>query len=187
MKSFSKDQISHYLKSLASSEPAPGGGSAACVVLALGSSLLGKVAAISATKSNDNSFQEEMRQADQAQAEAMQLADQDAQIYTQVVETYRLKAATDVEKKERRKKIDSALEKAFHVPLKTLQVLQRSEDLRQQLFKKASGSITGDLEVAGSFFDAVKKSSLDLAQGNIDYIKNEETKQKLKSELEKWK
>ena len=75
---------------------------------------IAEVAAISATKSNDNSFQEEMRQADQAQAEAMQLADQDAQVYTQVVETYRLKAATDVEKKERRKNIDSALEKAFH-------------------------------------------------------------------------
>ena len=94
MKSFSNSSLSNYLKSLASTQPAPGGGSAAAVVAALGFSLLEKVAAISQTKQKA-SFQNEIQESKLLEKIAMKLADGDAKAYGAVIKAYKIKAVTE--------------------------------------------------------------------------------------------
>jgi formiminotetrahydrofolate cyclodeaminase len=183
VKSFSEMEIQTYLKQLASTEPAPGGGSAAAVVVALGAALLGKVASISQTKSKEISFQEEIEKAEKFKQLALESSDLDAKVYGEVIKAYQMKASTDEEKKARRGKIDQELKAAFEVPYQLLKTIKEAEALRTDLLKKSSGAIASDLDVAGTFFEGAAKSALHLAEGNLNYIKDPAIQTELKEKL----
>jgi formiminotetrahydrofolate cyclodeaminase len=184
VKSFSKSVINSYLNDLSSTKPAPGGGSAAAVVVALGCALLGKVANISQEKSG-KSFKAELKSVASLRKEALKLADLDASVYTKVVKAYQVKAKTDLQKKKRKASIDKVLELAFGVPCDLLVVIKKAEQLKQKLSKRCKGAIASDLDVATDFFGGAAKSAKHLAVGNIDYIRDKKIQSKLKKKLAK--
>jgi formiminotetrahydrofolate cyclodeaminase len=167
---------------LASTQPSPGGGSAAAVVAALGFSLLGKVSAISQTKQKA-SFQKEIRESKSLEKIAMKLADGDAKAYSAVIKAYQIKAVTEGHKKSRREKIDRALGASFEVPFQLLQTVKQGEILLEKLLKRSDGAIKSDLEVADHLFEAAAESVHHLAHSNLDYIKDEKLKAALFTKL----
>lgn len=182
MKSFSNTTLSRYLKALVSTAPSPGGGSAAAFVAALGFSLLGKVAGISAGKQKV-SFRSELALSKSLNEKALKLSDRDAKAYDAVVKAYQKKAVTEKEKTSRRHAIDGALANSFQVPYELLEILEKGEKLRCELLRRCVGAIASDLEVAGGFFEAARKSALHLAESNLNYLKDAEKKAELAEKL----
>ncbi len=180
--SFASSSLNAYLKLLSSAKPAPGGGSAASFVAALGFALLEKVAVISQHKTK-NLFKKEIQTARFLSKKALKLSDQDAKAYEAVIKTYQIKALTDGAKRARRGKIDRALAASFEVPFELLRTVKKGEILLKELFERCEGAITSDLEVADHFFEAAAESAHHLAHSNLDYIKDEKLKVHLLGKL----
>jgi formiminotetrahydrofolate cyclodeaminase len=111
------------LDAFSSSDPTPGGGSAAALMGAIGASLLAMVAGLPKTKTG---APEEREALDSARAALLQhraalvsLIDRDAAAYDLVVAAYRRPKATDAEKAARSAAIQDAMRVATETPLDT--------------------------------------------------------------------
>ncbi len=118
------------LDAFASNEPVPGGGSAAALAGALGTSLLIMVAGLPKTRTG---APEEA--ADLAEASArlrplrdslLELVDDDSRAYAAVLEAMRLPKGTETERGARRAAIDTAMQGATRVPLETMRFCQQT-------------------------------------------------------------
>ena len=114
------------LDAFASSDPTPGGGSAAALLGALGASLFAMVAGLPKTKTGTP---EERTALDAARTEILrgrdllvELIDRDAAAYDLVVAAYRRPKSTDAEKTARTATIQDALRAATEVPVETIRV-----------------------------------------------------------------
>lgn len=142
--------LTDVLDAFSSSDPTPGGGSAAALCGALGASLLAMVAGLPKTKTN---APEERASLDAARAKILALRsrlvgliDRDAAAYDAVVAAYRLPKSTDAEKSARTAAIQAALKLATEVPLETL--LTINEILQQSTGVAAAGNPSARSDVA---------------------------------------
>ncbi len=115
--------VSALLDAFASSDPTPGGGSAAALSGAIGASLLAMVAAMPKTKTG---APDERTALDAIHPRLMShraaltgLIDRDTAAYDLVVAAYRKPKATDEEKAARKSAIQAAMKVATEVPLET--------------------------------------------------------------------
>lgn len=134
--------LADLIDAFSSTDPVPGGGSAAALAGAVGASLLLMVAGIPRTKTG---APEET--ADLADAAArirplrdslLELVDRDSEAYAAVMAAYRLPKGSDAEKAARAKAIDSAVRAATEVPLDTMRACQQV--LRGAVVVAANGS-----------------------------------------------
>ena len=116
--------VAGLLRALASAEPTPGGGTAAAIAGAMGTSLLVMVTGLAKSKTNTDDEKAALAGARAAlepiAAQLAQLADADADAFNQVMAAYRLAKATDDEKAARTRSIQAAMRLATVVPLDTL-------------------------------------------------------------------
>ena len=122
--------LADLLDALASNEPVPGGGSAAALSGAVGTSLLVMVAGLPSTRTG---AAEEAADLGEASARLRPLRDaltalieQDSDAYAAVLEARRLPKATDAEKLERRRTLETAMQHATEVPLETMRCCQQA-------------------------------------------------------------
>jgi formiminotetrahydrofolate cyclodeaminase len=119
--------LRNYCDVLASSEPAPGGGSTAALSGALGASLTMMVVNLSVGKKNYEALDENikagfMKEADNAktfQKELIELVDEDTKAFNKFMEAMKLPKDTEEQKKVRGEKMQEASIYALQVPLKT--------------------------------------------------------------------
>lgn len=119
--------LRNYCDVLASSEPAPGGGSTAALAGALGASLTMMVVNLSVGKKNYEGLDENikagfMKEADNAkelQKELIGLVDEDTKAFNKFMEAMKLPKDTEEQKKVRGEKMQEASLYALQVPLKT--------------------------------------------------------------------
>jgi formiminotetrahydrofolate cyclodeaminase len=111
------------LDRLASTDPTPGGGSAAAWAGATGAALVAMVGAMDKTRTG---APDERTRLDAARARAetvgaalRSLVDEDSAAYDAVMAAYRLPKGTDEEKAARKAAIQAALDRATEVPLHT--------------------------------------------------------------------
>jgi formiminotetrahydrofolate cyclodeaminase len=106
-----------------SSDPTPGGGSAAALSGALGAALVAMVSAMPKTRTGAPEERERLDAslawAREAGARLRRLVDRDTQAYDAVVAAYRLSKGTDDEKAARKSAIAAALAGATEVPIET--------------------------------------------------------------------
>jgi formiminotetrahydrofolate cyclodeaminase len=149
MPRFVDQQLSAFLDAVASSEPTPGGGTAAAIAGAIGTSLLMMVAGL--TKSRNGSEEERIALAEaRASLTAVRerliaLADTDAEAFNQVMAAYRLPKASDADKVARKEAIQQALKAATTVPLETLEA--GMDGLRLGRIVKAHGNPAAESDV----------------------------------------
>jgi formiminotetrahydrofolate cyclodeaminase len=122
--------LADLLDAFASNEPVPGGGSAAALAGALGTSLLVMVAGMPKTRTG---APEEASDLSEASArlrplrdELLSLVDEDSAAYAAVMEAMRLPKATADEQEARAKAIDAAMRGATEVPLDTMRCCQQA-------------------------------------------------------------
>jgi formiminotetrahydrofolate cyclodeaminase len=111
------------LDRIRSTDPTPGGGSAAALSGALAAALVGMVASMPQTRSGSDddrrSLDEARRTAEAEGAQLRVLVDEDAAAFDAVIAARRLPKATDDEKARRQEAIASAFQHASDVPMRT--------------------------------------------------------------------
>lgn len=130
MTRYSSMALVDLLDTFASNEPVPGGGSAAALAGALGTSLLIMVAGLPKTRTG---APEEA--ADLAEAAArfrplrdslLSLVEEDSRAYTAVLDARRLPKGTEAEKQARYAAVDMAMRQAIRVPMDTMRGAQQA-------------------------------------------------------------
>ena len=111
------------LDRFASSDPTPGGGSAAALAGATGAALVVMVCRTPKTRTGDPGervrLDEVLARATDAGDRLRRLVDEDSVAYDAVVAAYRRPKATDEEKAARKRAVDAAMAAATEVPLRT--------------------------------------------------------------------
>jgi methenyltetrahydrofolate cyclohydrolase len=149
---YSEMAFADLVDAFSSTDPVPGGGSAAALAGAVGASLLLMVAGIPKTTS---SAPEET--ADLADAAArlrplrdslLELVDRDSEAYGQVMTAFKLPKGSDADKSRRQQAIETATRWATEVPLDTMRACQQA--LRGALTVATNGnrSAASDVGVA---------------------------------------
>jgi formiminotetrahydrofolate cyclodeaminase len=144
--SFANTSLTSFMQELASASPTPGGGSAAALAGALGASLVAMVCRLTIGRKNyagvSSKFEELLPHADALRAELLDLMQQDADAYSDVMTAYRLPKETDAEQESRHAAIQSALRHAAEIPFRIAtacgQVLTMSELAAAQGNKNAA-------------------------------------------------
>ena len=150
--------VAQFLDALASSDPTPGGGTAAAVAGAMATSLLVMVTGLA--KSNSN--RDEEKSALAAARQALQplgttlasLADADAAAFDEVMGAYRLAKATAEEKAARSAAIQKALQGATLAPLHTLRACAEAMVHAGAVAANGNRSAVSDVGVAIGLLEA---------------------------------
>jgi len=142
--------LAELLDAFASSQPVPGGGSAAALAGAVGASLLIMVAGLPKTRHGTD----EERTALTAAAarlrplreELAALIERDSEAYTSVMNAYRLPKSSDVEQATRSQAIDEAMRAATEAPMATIRACERA--MREAEVIATSGAASASSDVA---------------------------------------
>src|SRR5262245_32706643 len=132
-----KLNVREFCNETLSDSPAPGGGSVAALMGALGASLGGMVANLSASKRGwDDKLEYFSNWAVKAQNlkdELLALVDEDTNAFNKVMDAFGLPKGSDEEKKTRGAAIESATKYAAEIPLKVMETAANSYELLSQM------------------------------------------------------
>jgi formiminotetrahydrofolate cyclodeaminase len=143
--------VSELLAAFRSSEPTPGGGSAAALAGATGASLLAMVAGLPKPRATAAAELDRLKDAGvRATALASRLEsliDEDSDAYSRVVEAFRLPKSTDQEKAARSAAIQQALTGATETPLTVMRHCVEALALAPTVMELGNENATTDAQV----------------------------------------
>ena len=166
--SYGEMALADVLDAFATTDPVPGGGSAAALAGAIGTSLLLMVAAMPKTKTGAPEETADLAEAatrlHPLRNQLLELVDRDSDAYKQVMDAYRLPKASDVEKASRQDAIERAMRSATATPLDTMRACQQA--LRGAVTVAANGNrrTTSDVGVGVELLVAALRG----ARMNVD-------------------
>lgn len=143
--------LASFVNRTASEMPAPGGGSVAAYVGALGAALAGMVANLSAHKRGWDEHWEEFsdwaEQAKKCQQKLVQLVDDDTLAFNQIMEAFDLPKNTAEEKALRSAAIQQATLQAIMVPLEVMETASASMEALGQMAERGNPNSVSDAGV----------------------------------------
>lgn len=135
----------------ASESPAPGGGSIAAYLGALGVSLGTMVANLSAHKRGwDDRWEEFSNWADKGMAyqkELLHLVDEDTAAFNKIIDAVRMPKASNAEKEKRKAAMEAATKYAIEVPLRVMKVALSSMEVMEKMAEKGNPNSVSDAGV----------------------------------------
>ncbi|MCL2519983.1 MAG: cyclodeaminase/cyclohydrolase family protein [Spirochaetaceae bacterium] len=144
--------IKDFTKLLASDAPAPGGGSAAALMGALGISLTNMVGCLTAGRAKYAEHEAFMaallQQAEQLRLEFLAVIDEDTQSFNAVSAVFAMPKETEEEKADRKQAMQVALKGCTEPPLKMMELALAALELTAQAVGKSNTSAASDLGVA---------------------------------------
>jgi glutamate formiminotransferase / formiminotetrahydrofolate cyclodeaminase len=188
-KSLVKMNLRQFCNETLSDSPAPGGGSVAALMGALGASLGGMVANLSAGK---RGWEEQLEffsnwavQGQQLKDELLFLVDEDTAAFNKVMAAFALPKDSADEKAARSKAIQSANQSAAEVPLKVMETAGRSYDLLAQMAEKGNPASISDVGVGLLATRACIEGAAMNVRINLSGLKDETVKSALREQMEK--
>src|SRR5947208_3825542 len=149
--SLAKMNLREFCNETLSDSPAPGGGSVAALMGALGASLGGMVANLSAGKRGWDDklkyFSDWAVKAQKLKDEMLALVDEDAAAFNKVMDAFGLPKGSDEEKKVRAAAIESATKYAAEIPLKVMETASKSYELLTEMAEKGNPNSISDVGV----------------------------------------
>ena len=166
------------LRSIASSEPTPGGGSVAALSLAHAHSLSLMVARLTLAKEKwvegHDAAKATIELSEPALEEAILLAISDSEAFESVMSAYRLPKETEDEKKQRSEEIRNATIGAALAPLNTASSAQKLlSNLEKQSASCTPNALTDLASASEMALSAAKIASLNV-RINLEYIEGED-------------
>ena len=166
--------LREFQDALASSDPTPGGGSAAGVALGQAAALAVMVSDLTLSK---DSLQDGWTISEKVKLvaiplldEGLELATQDSDAFDAVVASFRLPKATDDEKASRRDSIRSATLGAAEVPFRTASKALDLLELLPELAEKGNPNAASDVGVAGLLASAALKGGVFNVEINLESL-----------------
>jgi glutamate formiminotransferase/formiminotetrahydrofolate cyclodeaminase len=150
-KSLVKMNVREFCNETLSDSPAPGGGSVAALMGALGASLGGMVANLSAGKRGWDDkleyFSKWAVKAQQLKDELLSLVDEDTAAFNKVMDAFALPKESTEEKAARATAIEGATKYAAEVPLKVMETASKSYQLLSEMAEKGNPASVSDVGV----------------------------------------
>jgi formiminotetrahydrofolate cyclodeaminase len=146
--------VGAWLEALASAAPAPGGGAAAALNVAVGAALIEMVCNLTIGKpryaEHEATMKGALARAGEVRAKALALADEDADAFAAVSTAYKLPKDTSAEKADRTAAIQAALVGAADVPLRTAEAAGDVVRLAAEILEGSNVNVISDVAVAAS-------------------------------------
>ncbi len=163
-----------------SDSPAPGGGSVAALMGALGASLGGMVANLSAGKRGLDDkieyFSELAVKAQQLKDELLSLVDEDTNAFNKVMDAFGLPRDSAEEKAARSAAIERATKHAAEVPLKVMETAAKSYELLSQMAGNGNPASISDVGVGTLATRACIEGAAMNVRINLGQLKDEKFK-----------
>ena len=182
--------VTNFLDELASSAPAPGGGSVAAVSGALGAALVSMVCNLTLGKKAYADVQDDisdlLAQSEALRQELTDLLEDDVAAYTGYSKAAKMPRDTDEEKAERAKVMEEALKIATDVPLRIAETAAKVMDLCMPAAEKGNKWAVSDAGVAVLMAEAALRSAALNVLINLGSfaLKDEEFKADRRAKLE---
>ena len=149
--SLAKMNLREFCNETLSDSPAPGGGSVAALMGALGASLGGMVANLSAGKRGWDDkleyFSNWAVKAQQLKDELLSLVDEDTTAFNKVMDAFALPKESAEEKTARAAAIEQATKYAAEVPLKVMETASKSYELLAEMAERGNPASVSDVGV----------------------------------------
>ena len=169
--------VGQLLDALSSSEPTPGGGTAAAIAGAMGTSLLIMVTGLAKSRNNTDEEKRALAKArEQLQplsTHLTALADADSESFNAVMAAYRLPKGSDEDKAARSRAIQDALRGATIVPLDTLRACADALAQARPVADHGNRSAASDAGVAVALLRAAAAGAYANVRTNLESIKDE--------------
>jgi len=179
--------VAQLLSALASPDPTPGGGTAAAIAGAMGTSLLVMVSGLAKSRNNTDDEKAALLNARAAleliAATLSSLADADTASFDAVMAAYRLPKATDEDKAARTTAIQQALRGATVVPLDTLRACAAAIEHGRIVAEHGNRSAASDVGVAIGLLNAAADGAAANVQINLGGLKDEAFKTATATEM----
>jgi len=156
--------VTGFIDEVASSSPAPGGGSVSALASALGSALVAMVGRLTIgkkdrTKEEDRPFNEMIERAGVIQKRLESAVDEDTAAFQGVMQAYRLPASDEEAKARKRGAIDQALLNAASVPLRVMEDSVAVLEMALLAVKEGNPNALSDAGVAALVAEAGLKGA----------------------------
>jgi len=188
-KSLLKMDLRQFCNETLSDSPAPGGGSVAALMGALGASLGGMVANLSAGKRGWDDklkyFSDWAVKAQQLKDELLFLVDEDTAAFNEVMDAFALPKDSAEEKAERSAAIEAATKYAAEVPLKVMETASKSYQLLSEMVEKGNPNSISDVGVGALATRACVEGAALNVRINLGQLKDEKFKSALVEKVRK--
>jgi glutamate formiminotransferase/formiminotetrahydrofolate cyclodeaminase len=188
-KSLVKMDLRQFCNETLSDSPAPGGGSVAALMGALGVSLGGMVANLSAGKRGWDDklsyFSDWAVKAQQLKDELLFLVDEDTAAFNKVMEAFALPKDSAEEKTARSAAIQSANKYAAEIPLRVMETAFRSYQLLAEMAEKGNPASISDVGVGLLALRACIDGAALNVRINLAGLKDEKLKSPLQAKVQK--
>lgn len=170
--------VAALLDRLASSDPVPGGGSAAALAAAMGAGLVAMVAELTIGRpdyaEHDATTAELLREARARKDLLLALAEDDAAAYDAVVTARRMPKETDGEREARTTALRTAMVEAARVPMQTAVVAGEVLELAGRIAPIGNRNAVSDAGVAAQLAAAGLRGALLNVRINLPYLAHDE-------------
>ncbi len=189
-KSLLKMNLREFCNETLSDSPAPGGGSVAALMGALGASLGGMVANLSAGKRGWDDkikyFSDWAVKAQQLKDELLALVDEDTAAFNKVMDAFGLPKESAEEKSARSAAIEQATKYAAEIPLKVMEMASRSYELLSEMAEKGNPASISDVGVGALATRACIGGAALNVRINLAGLKDEKFKSALLKKLQQF-
>src|SRR5213079_1661630 len=182
-KSLMKMNLREFCNETLSDSPAPGGGSVAALMGALGASLGGMVANLSAGKRGWDDkleyFSDWAVKAQQLKDELLSLVDEDTAAFNKVMDAFALPKESAEEKVARSAAVEKATKYAAEIPLRVMKTASKSYELLAEMANKGNPASISDVGVGA----LATRACIDGAELNVRINLGQLKDEKFKSDL----
>jgi glutamate formiminotransferase / formiminotetrahydrofolate cyclodeaminase len=187
--SLAKMNLREFCNETLSDSPAPGGGSVAALMGALGASLGGMVANLSAGKRGWDDKLEYFSgwavKAQQLKDELLSLVDEDTAAFNKVMDALALPKESAEEKAARATTIEEATKHAAEIPLKAMETASKSYALLADMAERGNPASISDVGVGALATRACIEGAALNVRINLGQLKNEKSKKDLQEKVRK--
>jgi glutamate formiminotransferase/formiminotetrahydrofolate cyclodeaminase len=187
-RSLVKMNVREFCNETLSDSPAPGGGSVSALMGALGASLGGMVANLSAGKRGWDDkleyFSDWAVKAQQLKDELLVLVDEDTAAFSKVMDAFALPNGSAEEKTARSAAVEAATKYAAEVPLKVMETASKSYELLSAMVEKGNPASVSDVGVGALATRACVEGAALNVRINLASLKDEKFKSSLLKKVE---
>jgi len=184
-----KMNVREFCNETLSDSPAPGGGSVAALMGALGASLGGMVANLSASKRGwDDKLEYFSNWAVKAQSlkdELLALVDEDTNAFNKVMDAFALPKNSPEEKAARAEAIEEATKHAAEVPLRVMKTAATSYALLSEMANNGNPASVSDVGVGALATRACIKGAAMNVRINLGQLKDKKFRSRLQNRVQK--
>jgi formiminotetrahydrofolate cyclodeaminase len=182
-----EEPLKHYTDMLASGAPAPGGGSAAALVGALGAALNSMVANFTVGRERFAAVDADVRQllarSEDLRAVLERLTQADTEAYGRVAAAQKMPRDTGEQKAARTAAVPAALKAAAEVPREAVRAAWGVLEVAAELVEKGNPNLITDVGVAAKFGVAALECAALNVEINLAYIKDDAYNESVRDEM----